>query len=143
MGKTYVGIRDTKGCKILVLTEIAGARVSQVELPLHRDVCDFSLGFEWGYVGDGPAQTALALLVDQSGNNSNCPFYVDELTYQLIACLPACDHPGQDWEMSDRVIEEFILNFRENLDGDGDWAMFRASVSERGLIECNGRFLIS
>jgi hypothetical protein len=38
-------------------------------LPLHLDVCNHSpTGFAWGYGGSGPAQLALALLLDATGD---------------------------------------------------------------------------
>jgi hypothetical protein len=58
--KTYRGVRTPEGCKVTV---------DGRSLPPRNDLFNHSpLGFEWGYEGSGPAQLALALLMDHLGD---------------------------------------------------------------------------
>jgi hypothetical protein len=62
--KCYVSIRTREGCVVRV--DHHGRRYP---LPLGLEVWNHSPdGFEWGYAGSGPAQLALALLLDATGN---------------------------------------------------------------------------
>lgn len=71
--KKYVGKRLDEGCEVYV--EEDG---KCYPLPLRTDVYNHSpTGFEWGYGGSGPAQTALAILCDYLGpapSPAVCPF---------------------------------------------------------------------
>lgn len=56
-------------------------------------------GFEWGYLGSGPAQLALALLLDATGD----PETAERLHQQFKACVVALW--GNEWEISaDEII---------------------------------------
>lgn len=64
--KIYRGRRFDDGCVVLV-TDQDEKRLYR--LPLRTDVWNRSpTGFEWGYGGSGPAQLALALLLDHLGD---------------------------------------------------------------------------
>lgn len=66
--RTYHGVRGTSlgTCKVTVT--IAGRRAKT--LPLCSNVINHSpTGFEWGYSGSGPAQLALAILMDALGKD--------------------------------------------------------------------------
>lgn len=54
----YVGRRNEDGVRVMVYT------AGQGERPLGHHVWHSPSGFEWGYVGSGPADLALAILVD-------------------------------------------------------------------------------
>jgi len=63
--KTYFGRRDQDG------TAYAGVRLEAPnmvtvnnDLPLRRDLFKHSRAPEWGYLGSGPSQLALAILAD-------------------------------------------------------------------------------
>src|SRR5467141_965015 len=68
--KIYHGIRHKDGtCDVLVEQRLTTAREipkpSHYPLPLHLEARNHSpTGFAWGYGGSGPAQLALALLID-------------------------------------------------------------------------------
>jgi hypothetical protein len=69
----YRGERRPDGiCSVLVEdrgTDGATTRIAWRELPLHLEIRAHSpSGFAWGYGGSGPAQLALALLVDALGD---------------------------------------------------------------------------
>jgi hypothetical protein len=57
--KLYTGYRTVDGCVVLV---------DGHPLDLRLDVVNHSpTGFEWGYLGSGPSQLALAILLDHFG----------------------------------------------------------------------------
>jgi hypothetical protein len=61
LGPCYLGHRSPQGCFVLVMPR-------ECALLLRLDVRNHSpAGFEWGYEGSGPAQLALALLLDALG----------------------------------------------------------------------------
>ncbi len=104
--KTYKGVRlpdDT--------TEVT---VNGEPLDLRLDVCNHSpTGFEWGYQGSGPAQLALAILIDHYDFLDDpveaAQEHYQEFKRRAIAVLPR----DSDWEMTaDQVgfIVSTILN---------------------------------
>ena len=57
-------------------------------IPLRLDLYGHSPdGFEWGYEGSGPAQLALAILADYSGDGAFALHYYQEFKRRLIANL--------------------------------------------------------
>lgn len=61
----YAGRRTERGCVV----EALGADGARRPLDLRTDLWNHSPdGFEWGYGGSGPAQLALALLADVTGD---------------------------------------------------------------------------
>lgn len=75
--KTYRGTRHRDGSAGVVLEKPLDSTNGRISLnssrplPLHLDVRDHSpTGFAWGYGGSGPAQLALALLIDATGNEA-------------------------------------------------------------------------
>lgn len=61
VSKTYRGVRDEDGDTFVTVEQGGATR----ELSLRLDLWNHSpTGFEWGYGGSGPAQTALAILAD-------------------------------------------------------------------------------
>lgn len=62
IGKVYEGIRDEEGPVVLIDGLILQPGPSQ---KLYNHSPD---GFEWGYGGSGPAQLALAILYDFTGD---------------------------------------------------------------------------
>lgn len=67
--KTYIGVRTASGdCKV----QVREAGVRTYPLPLRLEIFNHSpTGFEWGYGGSGPAQLALAILVDHFSKTEN------------------------------------------------------------------------
>lgn len=61
----YVGVRDPIGT--VHVTKVTGKL--SVSLPMRNDLWNHSPdGPEWGYLGSGPAQLALAILADATGS---------------------------------------------------------------------------
>jgi hypothetical protein len=69
-GKVYSGTRsDLNGCNIVVIDMSDG---SQYDLDPRNDLMNHSPdGFNWGYGGSGPSQTALAIMADHCGGGEN------------------------------------------------------------------------
>ena len=65
-------------------------------------------GFEWGYSGSGPAQLALAILVDHLADNDRAL----EL-YQSFKCAVVAGLPWKRWELTSREIEQTLRIMRE------------------------------
>lgn len=66
-------------------------------------------GFNWGYGGSGPAQLALALLLEYAGKDFALANYGD-FKWDVIAALPS-----GDFTMSSRKVVEWILSRKEHL----------------------------
>jgi hypothetical protein len=62
-------------------------------------------GFQWGYGGSGPAQLALALLADATGDDDLAQRHYQEFKFRVIARLQA-DH----WQLTQAAISEWIEN---------------------------------
>jgi len=74
-------------------------------LPLHLEVDNHSpTGFEWGYGGSGPAQLALALLVDVLKNRRRALRLHQQFKFAVIANLP-CD---ADWTLTRAEILDHV-----------------------------------
>jgi len=66
--RLYVGRRGIIGPAVVqVLTQVGGSLALDPRLDLWSHSPS---GFNWGYAGSGPAQTALALLADATGDDS-------------------------------------------------------------------------
>ena len=72
----------------------------------HQDITNHSpMGFAWGYPGSGPAQLALALMVEEFGSDiSKHPIHYQVFKDKVIARLDGeCD-----WSLSSNQIQAFI-----------------------------------
>lgn len=88
----YVGIRPK------VDNQVGGTRVVRVgsdgvkELPWRLDLVNHSpTGFEWGYGGSGPAQLALALLADATGDDDYARAKHQRFKFNVVGRLPHDD----------------------------------------------------
>jgi hypothetical protein len=66
--RTYIGLRDPDGTAHVAVEDRRGRR-----RPLRHAAVHSPTGFEWGYGGSGPADLALALLLDALGEASRLP----------------------------------------------------------------------
>jgi Family of unknown function (DUF6166) len=65
---TYRGHRTPRGCVVTYSSE--NPRWYKKPLPKRLDLANHSpSGFEWGYLGSGPAQLSLALLAHATGDD--------------------------------------------------------------------------
>lgn len=129
----YTGKRLQQGCKILVTPDITGM---SEELPLRTDLRNHSpTGFEWGYNGSGPSQTALAILAHHLKDETNHPslLYVLRLTkapsseelgnialadylalqyYQTFKALVVSKLP-EEWQLTSNDINKIIVTLED------------------------------
>jgi len=84
--KVYKGRRDEDGvCIVTVHEEGKPARPLNPRLDLFNHS---PTGFEWGYGGSGPAQLALALLADVTGNDDGAVRAHQSFKSGAIASIP-------------------------------------------------------
>jgi len=93
--KQYRGWRE--GHAVLVT-------VNDQPLNLRLEVCNHSpTGFEWGYHGSGPAQLALALLIEHLEDTDQALALHQSFKQQVIAHLPF-----GGWTLTTTAIEEAL-----------------------------------
>src|SRR6056297_1472047 len=61
-------------------------------------------GFSWGYSGSGPAQLALALLLDYTGNEDVALAHYTAFKNRVVSQLD-CSHPEGYWRLTGTDIE--------------------------------------
>ena len=100
---TYVGLR---------LASCGECMVYVIEAPMCRplkprlDLRNHSpAGFEWGYNGSGPAQLALALLCDVTGDDRAAETLHQRFKSQFVALLPK-----EGWVIAHELIEQWIID---------------------------------
>ena len=77
--KIYHGLPDGHSVEV-----IQGEKV--YKLSLHAELVNHSpTGFSWGYGGSGPAQLALAILADATGNDAIAMVYHQKFKWDVIA----------------------------------------------------------
>lgn len=72
-------------------------------LPKARELFDHSAAFEWGYLGSGPAQLALALLYHHTGNRTLALTYHQQFKQQVVSRFPV-----EGWSISGEEIQDWI-----------------------------------
>lgn len=94
--KIYRGDRTIDGCVVTV-----DERPLSEALDVAR-LCDD--GFEWSYEGAGPAQLALAILVDHLGDGARALSEHDAFMRNVVANF------NNEWEMSSADVERALAN---------------------------------
>ena len=105
----YRGVRHADGsCGVLVEQIASGfsageSHESSRPLPLHLEARKHSpTGFAWGYGGSGPAQLALALLIDATGDQNLDLEHYQDFKWQFVAGW------GASWSITAKEIREFL-----------------------------------
>lgn len=94
----YVGRRESTGATV---TRPDG---SPLDLEPSLEVWRHSpAGFEWGFNGSGPAQLALALLLDHTGDRE-----VAHSHYQRFKADVVARWRGQEWTLEPREIDAWL-----------------------------------
>lgn len=90
--KTYRGFRDAQGNTHV---EVNGRPLEwRLDLDNHSPT-----GLEWGYGGSGPAQLALALIADCTGNDERAIERHQDFKWRCVAKLPK-----SEWMLTSRDI---------------------------------------
>lgn len=99
--KTYIADREKHGRSVKVQTGSdfywLDPRPSQKKRNHSPD------GFEWGYGGSGPAQLALAILMDYGDPGAEAHY--QQFKFGLIGGLPK-----EGWAIEERDVAEFLRN---------------------------------
>lgn len=103
--KTYRGTPDSN-------TAEAAVTVNGRPLPLCLHIRNHSpTGFAWGYGGSGPAQLALALLVDFLGDEKEAQALYQSFKSRVTARLPM----GEPWTLTDDDMRAHVEALRSDL----------------------------
>ena len=70
-------------------------------------------GFNWGYAGSGPAQLALALLLEVTDDVQIARAHYNDFTYEVIGRVTSQE---TDWELKEQKIVEWLANRGVTLD---------------------------
>ena len=96
--KTYRGTQALN-CAVQVESETAGLYA----LPMRLDIWNHSpTGFAWGYGGSGPAQLALAILADHTGDRQKAMRLHQAFKRDFVATFPA------EWVLTSDQVENWI-----------------------------------
>ena len=115
--KTYRGVRNPDGtCNVWAESpatsqSASNGEISRSPLSLHLELRNHSpTGFAWGYGGSGPAQLALALLVDATSDQTLALRHYQDFKFHFVATW------ADSWSTTAGEIRAF-LSARENLAG--------------------------
>lgn len=100
--KTYRGYRH-RG-RVIVLAGVAGiSNGSTLYADRSQRIRNHSPdGFEWGYEGSGPAQLALAILLDATDDREIAEDNYQDFKRQFVANF------GDEWEIDEDEIREWL-----------------------------------
>lgn len=96
--KQYIGKREGDAAVIAV----DGVRLSPARSL--KVVNHSPTGFEWGYAGSGPAQAALAILLDYTGDARFAEMFHQRFKFHFVA-----SQPKSGWVLPSEEIEAFIV----------------------------------
>lgn len=97
--KIYRGHRDGSGVALIEVSLDATPVNTRIGYPLEHHVRHSPDGFEWGYGGSGPADTARCILIDYLGHD------VPSLVYQQFKFLVIGELPPEFELNGDRIAQ--------------------------------------
>ena len=99
-GSCEVWVEDSP---VRIVGDAAVIEPARHKLPLHLELQNHSpTGFEWGYGGSGPAQLALALLVDAVGDPELAQTHYQEFKRAVVSGW------ASSWTVTAKEICEFV-----------------------------------
>jgi Family of unknown function (DUF6166) len=99
--KVYKGARSIGGLSVLVGDHTTQSRYV---LPMRLELANHSpTGFNWGYLGSGPSQLALALCADATGDDVTALAVYMDFKARVVAKLPF-----RTWLLTDDQVREHI-----------------------------------
>lgn len=100
----YKGERVDQRCVVLVLVRRDGAFIHSSPLRPRLDLRNHSpKGFEWGYGGSGPAQLALAICADHTGNDEFAKTIYQDFKWRVIGPINT-----DAWELTSEEVQKHI-----------------------------------
>ena len=98
--KNYHGRRGANGCSVSVDGSPLDPRTDLRQIS--------TTGFEWGYMGSGPSQLALAILAD----------HFDDVAKAIGQYKPFCDRviaslTGEEWRLDSDQIDEVLNSYTD------------------------------
>jgi len=96
--KIYHGVYDRDAGECFITVEQDG-----FETPLVHRVLHSPTGFQWGYGGSGPADTARSILWDYLGHEPDSSLY-QAFKFDVVAKFPQ----GGDWTMSGDDVKTWL-----------------------------------
>lgn len=112
MEKVFVGWRVIVPQGMGTRQEGIYVEVNGEPIKNYLHVCRHSSGFEWGYKGSGPAQLAVALVMEVYGDEDLAKIVHHEVKTEIVAKLPErwwMVHESQVRE----VVDKFVAKGRE------------------------------
>ena len=102
--KIYNGIRQKTGTIVTVTRDgISSDLDPRFDLRNHSPT-----GFEWGYGGSGPAQLALAILVDHLSNDDVAQNLYQAFKFRVIGALKS-----DSWTLSSDEIDKALQEIKD------------------------------
>ena len=102
--KAFQGKRDNDDLSTARLYLADGDSVKEIDPARSQKVYNHSpSGFNWGYGGSGPAQLALAILLEVCNDETAAQMFYQEFKWQFIATLP-----DNEWTIPFDAIDEWI-----------------------------------
>lgn len=99
--KEYRGIKDESGGGKSVFIVEDGDRRKLSPNPSLKLVNHSPTGFQWGYGGSGPAQLALAILLDVTGDPERSQRFYQNFKREFVA----------NWEGSFKITEQEVIHW--------------------------------
>ena len=132
--KTYVGHRDARG-EALIEVRADGEKIGR---PLRHLVRHSPTGFEWGYGGSGPADTARSILADHLGHP------VPPAVYQRFKAA-VVQNLAKEWHLASQQIDQALTTIRQDMQieclrcGDSGfvWKSEDPDLAEDGYCSCS------
>lgn len=130
MSKLYIGKRTPNGFEVSVIIDEDTRRVRK--RPLRHIPFHSPSGFEWGHQGSGPADLALAILIDYLREHPpRKGWLAGEKFARWSADSQAFKHHqyfkrafiatfGDEWKLSGMQIDAWLNDRKENKDGKRD-----------------------
>lgn len=85
MTTEYRGTLHGGGMGNQLIEKVVDGKPRPLRVEPSQKVWNHSTGFNWGYGGSGPAQTALALLLDVTGNASLAQRLHQRFKFEVVA----------------------------------------------------------
>lgn len=109
--KSYHGFRDRSGT-CLIEVRVQGQPIGT---PLKHEMRHSPTGFEWGYGGSGPADTARSILADHLGYVPTPAVYQ---RFKALAIQDLSQEPEDAWTLTSQEIELCLSAIKADLGVD-------------------------